>query len=136
LGAGALILLDTHVWVWWLSDPTDLSQKAQHVIEGAIGKNAIAISSISCWELAMLVKLGRLQLDRPLVEWIAASENLPFINFIPVNNEITVDSVNLPEPIHKDPVDRMMIATARIGNWQLVTKDHKIRKYPHVTTIW
>ncbi|OQX17859.1 MAG: hypothetical protein BWK80_38985 [Desulfobacteraceae bacterium IS3] len=72
----------------------------------------------------------------PVEEWIAKSEKLPFIKFIPVDNKIAVASVNLPQPIHNDPADRIIIATAINLNAKLITKDEKILEYPHVKAIW
>ena len=68
--------------------------------------------------------------------WIAKSEMLPFIIFLPVNNSIAVKSVNLPSPLHPDPADRIIIATALSEGVALVTKDEKLLNYPHVETIW
>jgi PIN domain nuclease of toxin-antitoxin system len=69
-------------------------------------------------------------------DWLAKSEALPFVNFIPVDNAIAIKSVDLPEPLHQDPADRIIIATALILGFPLVTKDRGITKYPHVRTVW
>ena len=94
------------------------------------------ISSISVWEVALLVKNKRLKLSMDVLDWIAKSENLPFIQFIPVSNSIAVKSVNLPPPLHPDPADRIIIATALSIGAPLVSKDKKIAAYSHVKTIW
>lgn len=131
-----MILLDTHAWVWWVSSPDLLSATAQKAIDDAVKKNSVFISSISSWEVALLVKQGRLELDRPVQEWIAATEMQDFCDFVPISNAVAIESVNLPEPLHRDPADRMIIATARIHRWELVTKDGKMHEYPHITTLW
>ena len=69
-------------------------------------------------------------------DWVAASEALPFVEFVPVNNSIALKSVQLPGPLHNDPADRIIIATAVSLGAVLVTKDEKIRSYPHVKTAW
>lgn len=69
-------------------------------------------------------------------DWIARCEALPFFNFVPVDNAIGVRSVGLPEPLHRDPADRIIIATALSLGMPLVTQDAKIRGYSHVKTIW
>ena len=94
------------------------------------------VSSISAWEVALLVKHKRLKLSMDVADWIAISENLPFIQFIPVSNSIAVRSVNLPLPLHDDPADRIIIATALSVGASIVTKDKKISDYSHITTIW
>lgn len=67
---------------------------------------------------------------------MAHLESVAEIRFVPVNNKIAMSAVTLPEPIHKDPVDRMIIATAKSYGCPLITADVKIRSYLHVETIW
>lgn len=131
-----MIVLDTHVWIWWLSNPEYLSRMAQRQIENAMEENEIMISSISAWEVALLVAKDRLQLTIDVRDWILKSEQLPFVRFIPVDNEIAVQSVSLPAPIYDDPADRIIIATANISGATLITKDEKILKYTHVKSAW
>jgi len=131
-----MIVLDTHAWIWFASKPEALSKKARKALDAAVQKKNVLISSISVWELALLVKTKRLKLSMDVLDWIAKSENLPFIQFIPVSNSIAVKSVNLPPPLHPDPADRIIIATALSTGALLVTKDKKIAAYSHVKTIW
>ena len=131
-----MIVLDTHAWIWFTSNPEALSQKAREVVEAAVKKKNILVSSISAWEVALLVKKGRLALTMDVTDWIAKSENLPFIQFIPVTNSIAVKSMNLPPPLHPDPADRIIIATALSTGSPIVTKDKKISDYSHVESIW
>ena len=131
-----MIVLDTHAWIWWVSSPEYLSETAKQTIdEAATGKN-IFISSISAWEIAILVSRGRLKLTMTPADWVAASEALPFFDFVPVSNSIALKSVQLPGILHDDPADRIIIATAVSLGATLVTKDEKIRNYPHVKTVW
>jgi len=131
-----MIVLDTHAWIWWVSSPEYLSETAKQIIdEAATGKN-IFISSISAWEIAILVSRGRLKLTMNPADWVAASEALPFFDFVPVSNSIALKSVQLPGILHDDPADRIIIATAVSLGATLVTKDEKIRNYPHVKTVW
>jgi len=131
-----MIVLDTHAWIWWVSSPEYLSETAKQIIdEAATGKN-IFISCISAWEIAILVSRGRLKLTMSPADWIAASEALPFFDFVPVSNSIALKSVQLPGILHNDPADRIIIATAVSLGAVLVTKDEKIRNYPHVKTVW
>jgi PIN domain nuclease of toxin-antitoxin system len=131
-----MIVLDTHVWIWFVSNSELLSNKARKSIDDAIKTNEILISSISTWEVCLLVAKKRLKLTMEVSDWIAKSEMLPFVKFYPVDNAIAIRSVNLPQPIHKDPADRIIIATALITGAQLVTKDDKILDYQYVKTIW
>ena len=131
-----MIVLDTHAWIWFVSNPELVSNKAKKFINKAIKKKGILISSISAWEVALLVMKKRLVLTVDVSDWIMKSEALPFIKFIPVTNSIAVKSVNLAEPLHSDPADRIIIATAISEGFPLITKDDKILTYPHVQTIW
>jgi PIN domain nuclease of toxin-antitoxin system len=131
-----MIVLDTHAWVWFLSNPELLSKKAKRYVDAAVKEKAIMISSISVWEVALLVARKRLILTLELSDWIAKSEMLPFFKFIPVDNSVAIKSVNLPQPLHRDPADRIIIATAISLGAPIVTKDEKILNYPHVQTIW
>jgi PIN domain nuclease of toxin-antitoxin system len=131
-----LIVLDTHTWVWWASRPEQVSERAREAIDLAMEREEICISSISCWEVALLVRKGRLELTMPVEDWIARSEALPFVQFLPLDNRIALRSNHLPGDIHEDPADRIIIATALTLGAPLVSKDTKIRDYPHVETIW
>jgi PIN domain nuclease of toxin-antitoxin system len=131
-----MIVLDTHVWIWFISNPDLLSKRAQKVVDAAVRDQSLLISSISAWELALLVTKKRLELTLDVTDWIAKSEGLPFIQFLPVTNSIAVKSVNLPLPLHPDPADRIIIATALSVGAPLVTKDKKLLTYGAVKTIW
>ena len=131
-----MIVLDTHVWIWFVSNPELLSEKASEAIETSIEENAVLISTISAWEVALLVARKRLKFTLDVADWVAKSEMLPFIQFVPIDNDIAIKSVRLPEPFHDDPADRIIIASALSFGAPLVTKDASIRKYPHVKTLW
>jgi PIN domain nuclease of toxin-antitoxin system len=131
-----MIVLDTHVLIWWINGDPDLGVKARRLIHKARKEGKIYISSMTTWEIAMLLKSGRLVLAMPLNEWIEKIEKLPFVSFVPVDNGIARDAVNLPGDFHKDPADRMIVATARSLNVTLVTCDKKILGYGHVKTAW
>jgi len=131
-----MIVLDTHAWIWFTSKPEALSKKAQKAVDAAVKEKNVLVSSISVWEVALLVNKKRLKLSMDVTDWIAKSESLPFIQFIPVSNSIAVKSVNLPQPLHPDPADRIIIATALSIGAPLVTKDKKISDYAPIKTIW
>ena len=131
-----MIVLDTHAWIWWVSNPDFLSDKAKQIIDEAVTNRNVLISSISVWEVAILVSCGRLKLTMNPDDWVAASEALPFFDFVPVSNSIALKSVQLPGVLHNDPADRIIIATAISMGAVLVTKDEKIRNYSHVKTVW
>lgn len=84
----------------------------------------------------MLVAQGRIALSMDVAEWLSYVGNIEGVSFVPVDNEIAVKSTELPGEFHKDPADRLIVATARKFAAPLVTADEKIRTYPHVRTIW
>jgi len=131
-----MILLDTHAWVWFISNPEKLSKKADNAIKKARNENEILISSISAWEVALLVSKKRLELTMDVSDWISCSEKLPFIRFIPVDNGIAVRSVYLPQSFHNDPADRIIIATSMKHGAPIITMDGKILNFPHVQSVW
>ena len=131
-----MIVLDTHTWIWFISKPEVLSKRAKKAVSAAVKEKSVLISSISAWEVALLVIKKRLTLSLDVTDWIAKSEGLPFIQFIEISNAIAIKSVNLPQPLHPDPADRIIIATALSVGVPLVTKDKKLLNYPHVETIW
>lgn len=129
-------MLDTHAWVWWLSQAPDLPRRVRQRIERSIEEEALYVSSISVWEVTLLVKRGRLELTMEIGDWLGASEALPQVRFVPVDNRIARRSVQLPDPLHSDPADRIIVATTLQLGAALITKDDKLRNYPHVETIW
>jgi PIN domain nuclease of toxin-antitoxin system len=131
-----MIVLDTHIWLWWISNPDQLSPAARDAIDLAVTGKGVIISSISVWEVALLVKKGRLKLSVEVRDWVRKTEDLPFVRFVPVDNTITLRSVDLPGNFHPDPADRIIAATAMTMGLPLVTKDDKIRNYQHLKTIW
>lgn len=131
-----MIVLDTHALIWWISKPEKLSSKARKEIEKNSKKQEIIISTISTWEIYLLIKNNKLELSQDVDSWIQKVEQLSPVLFVSVDNTIAAKSVNLPEPFHKDPADRIIIATALTIGATLITSDRKILKYPHVRSLW
>lgn len=131
-----MIVLDTHTLIWWVSGDASLSKKAKAAINKELAGGDIIISCISAWEIAMLVECERLTLSMDVGSWLATVAEIEAVRFMPVDVEISLKSVGLPGDFHKDPADRMIVATARSLAVPLVTKDEKILAYPHVKTIW
>lgn len=131
-----MIVLDTHTLVWWVTGDAALSKKAKSVIERELDGGEIIVSAISAWEITMLVEKDRLVLSMDVSSWLATVAEIEGVKFLPVDVEIANKSVVLPGEFHKDPADRMIVATARKLAVPVVTKDEKIQSYPHVKTIW
>lgn len=132
-----MITLDTHSLIWWVSSPEKLSDKAIKTIDRELKrKGEILVSSISVWEIYILVKKRRLELVMDVDVWFEKIESLNFVQFVPVDNKIAAKSVMLPEPLHNDPADRIIIATSLLYGAPLITSDTKILNYPHARSIW
>lgn len=130
-----MILLDTHAWLWWLDDPDRLSSPARQAIDDAVADDAVHISAISAWEVAMLIQKGRLDIGRSADDLVAATGALAFVHFVDVDPRVAVRSVtvDLPQP---DPADRLIAATADFLGLALVTADRHLRDAAWLRTVW
>lgn len=131
-----MIVLDTHALIWWVTGSALLSKKAKVAIEREHSYGELIVSSITAWEIAMLVDQQKLTLSSDLRSWFAVVSSIPSIKFVNVDVDILLRSVALPGPFHKDPADRLIVATAQKLSAVLITKDQKIRAYPQVKTMW
>jgi PIN domain nuclease of toxin-antitoxin system len=126
-----MIVLDTHIWIWWVHGDPLLSAATRALID-SFEQTGIAISAISCWEVAKLVERGRLTLPCPTSAWLQQALAYPGVQLIELSTQICVESTQLPGKFHRDPADQIIVATARILDVPLVTVDDKILKYQHV----
>ncbi|NOZ30112.1 MAG: type II toxin-antitoxin system VapC family toxin [Chloroflexi bacterium] len=129
-----MIVLDTHIWVWWVHGDEHLTPTQVEIIT-AHEEDAIGISAISCWEIAKLAEYGRLELPCPLEEWFEQALSYPGVHLLALTPEIAIESTRLPGQFHRDPADQIIVATARVYDCALVTSDERILDYPYVTTV-
>lgn len=129
-----MILLDTHVWIWWVNNDSQLSEPMRRRIH--TGEHAgLGVSVISCWEVANLVRVGRLDLTGHAMDWIRLALRYPGVRLVPLTPRIAVEANELPEPFHRDPADRILVATARVRRCPMLTADRKILDYPHIMLV-
>ena len=131
-----MIVIDTHVLVWWLTRAPGLSRKAERTLAAHGDPGQIVVSAISLLEIATAVRRGRLELTIPLDQWLADMNSLPEIRVEPVSAEIAALAGSLAEPMHGDPADRLIVSTAFTLGVPLVTGDKKLQEYRGVKTIW
>ena len=139
-----MILLDTHVVVWWANgDRLRLSATVLAAIDQEIesagqpgGSPGLLVSAISCWEVAMLVNRGRLALSLDVQRWLALLASHPAVRLLALDPAVAVAATRLPEPCHADPADRFLVAQARELGIPLLSADSKIRSYAHVQCLW
>ena len=127
-----MILLDTHIWVWLVSESDRLTPSQRMSIvnqtDGGLG-----VSVFSCWEVAKLVERERLTLSLPVSEWIDRALSYPGTSLLDLTPAIAVESTQLPGVFHRDPADQILVATARVWQIPLATQDASILEYPHVS---
>jgi PIN domain nuclease of toxin-antitoxin system len=128
-----VIILDTHIWVWWVHGDAHLPDHYRTYLEGQ-ETQGLGVSVISCWEVAKLVEYSRLTLPCPVAEWLDQALAYPEIRLLELTPRIIVESTQLPGTFHRDPADQLIVATARMYHCPLVTVDTKILAYPHVQT--
>ena len=131
-----MILLDTCVIIWDALEKSQLSEKALNAINKADEFNALIISDISIWEIAMLIKKERIKIDTTASNLINLYLQTRNISVIQISPEVAEISVNFGEEVNKDPADRIIAATSIIQNAQLVTADKNLIKSKVVETVW
>ena len=133
IGTKVMFLLDTHAFVWLVSDQKKLSESAKRLI----GENAgnLFISSITAFEIALLVKRERLILPLAPSEFMDRAMVQHGIEEFFINRQILFHAVSLPD-IHNDPFDRIIISTAHLSKMAIITKDRNIRSYLRITVVW
>jgi PIN domain nuclease of toxin-antitoxin system len=122
------VLLDTHIWVWWLTAGSGLSGVEREALDTAAARTELSISAISLWETQVLHAKGRLELPLPFAEWLTRAADPRMISIIPVDLQVVLALEELPSSFHGDPADRLIVATARARSMPLATRDSNIRK--------
>jgi PIN domain nuclease of toxin-antitoxin system len=133
-----LLLLDTHVWLWLNAGSPDLSTKTRETINGAAAAGTLRIAAISLWEVALLASRGRIVLGKSIGLWLEEALADPGPDIDPLSPQIAVESYALPDVFHRDPADRLIVATARVANATLMTRDRRILDYAargHLTAV-
>lgn len=125
-----MIILDTHIWVWWVDGGSQLPPDYAELIQRE-ARTGLGVCAISCWEVAKLVELGRLVFSVPVEQWLTQALQPP-VQLLPLSPEVAVGSTQLPGTFRRDPADQLIVATARFYECRLVTLDRLIRAYPHV----
>ncbi len=128
-----MILLDTHIFIWWIDDSSRLSQRHRQIIQER-QDDGLGISIYSCWEIAKLVEYGKLELKFSIEDWLEIALSHPNLSAIDLTIPIIIKSTQLPG-FHKDPADQIIVATSIILGIPLLTADEKIIAYPDVITL-
>ena len=125
-------LLNTHAFIWWVTDDSQLSANARNVI--ADSGNILFLSVVSAWEIVIKNKLGKLTLPEPVEQYIPGRLAINRFESLPIQMSHVLQVASLPS-IHRDPFDRILIAQSQVENLPIVTIDQQITQYL-VQTIW
>ncbi|MHC5933985.1 type II toxin-antitoxin system VapC family toxin [Nostoc sp.] len=125
-------LLDTHAFIWWVTNDPKLSANARNVI--ADSGNILFLSVVSAWEIIIKNKLGKLTLPEPVEQYIPSRLAINRFESLPIQMSHVLQVASLPS-IHRDPFDRILIAQSQVENLPIVTIDQLITQYL-VQTIW
>jgi PIN domain nuclease of toxin-antitoxin system len=127
------LLLDTHVWIWAIEGPGKLGPKMRRLLLDV--SNPRAVCTISTLELARLVSAGDVTLQISIEEWVEKTLGDLKADTLPVTHEIAIEAYRLPEPFHRDPADRQIVACARLNEFTVATADERILKWKQVASI-
>ena len=127
------LLLDTHVLIWTQQDSPRIGKLTRKILLDP--KSALWISAVTALELSRLVWGNRLELGRSTSEWLQNAIESLGLKTIPIENRIAIEAYHLPEPLHPDPADRLLVATTRLEGLKLLTADDRLLNYAHAQTI-
>jgi PIN domain nuclease of toxin-antitoxin system len=128
-----VIIIDTHIWVWWVQNDSRLIQKYQNLLN-EYESQGLGLSIIYCWEVAKLIEINRLTLPVSIDEWLKLALAYPGIQLLNLTVPIIVQATQLTG-FHKDPADQIIVATAKVYQCPLLTVDSKILNYSNVETL-
>ena len=129
------VLLDTHILIYWLGTDLRLSVEQKRVLEQASPENPLWVSDITLWEIATLYNLKRLSLHLPLRDWLEAATAPPLVQRVGISPAIAAAVAALPSSFHRDPADRIIIASAQLLGATLLTHDKQIIQSALVPTL-
>lgn len=128
-------LLDTHILIYWLGEDERLSAQQKELLENASPENPLWVSDITLWEIATLYNLKRLSLPLPLRDWLEAATAPPLVQRVGISPAIAAAVAALPPSFHRDPADRIIIASAQLLGATLLTRDARIIQSGLVPTL-
>ncbi|MBD2503007.1 type II toxin-antitoxin system VapC family toxin [Anabaena azotica] len=128
-----MIILDTHIWVWWVQNDSRLTKQHQQWLKD-YESDGLGISILSCWEVAKLVEKNRLILPLAIDKWLEVALAYPGVQLLNLSLPIVIDSTQL-SGFHSVPFDQLIVATARFYNCPLLTADNKILNFNGVRTL-
>ena len=129
------VLLDTHVWVWWLTPRSPLSRRERDTLDLLAARREVCLSAISLWEAQMLHRKGRLEVPFSFADWLEQAADERMLRVLPLDTQVVLALDALPDSFHGDPADRLIVATARAHSLPLATRDAAIRR-SRAVRVW
>lgn len=129
------VVLDTHVWVWWLTPGSSLPGIERKALDAKAARRELFLAAISMWEAQVLHTKGHLELPMPFPDWLARAADDRVISVLPLDIDVVLALDSLPASFHGDPADRLIVATARRHAMLLATHDTAIRR-SRVIRLW
>lgn len=129
------VILDTHIWVWWLLADSPLTDRERRALDRIAADKGVFLPAICQWEVQMLYRKKRLELPVPFSTWLRRAASSDMLTVLPLNTDAVIAADDLPTSFHGDPADRMIVATARAHDLPLATRDVAIRK-SRLVKLW
>jgi len=129
------LVLDTHAWVWYLASPEVLPKGLVRTLDEARAREALHISAITPWEVAVLAQKGRIAFSLEPRRWLEEALRVRGIGVVPLDAGVALEAAYLDLP-HPDPADRFILATTLKLGAVLVTKDERLRRYARSRSLW
>lgn len=130
-----MIILDTHIWLWWLLGDGNLTEKERQALDQKAMESKLAISWVSIWETEMLERKGRIELYPDFSTWVLAATDPQIAHMLPADIDLVVAQRQLSESFHGDPADRLITASSILSGYPLATHDKRIQS-AGCCTIW
>ena len=129
------VVLDTHIWIWWLLADSPLTDRERKALDGLAADKNLYLPAICQWEAQMLHSKKRVDLPLPFASWLRRATAANMLTVFPLNADAVIEVDGLPTSFHGDPADRMIVATARVHDLPLATHDEAIKK-SRLVKIW
>jgi PIN domain nuclease of toxin-antitoxin system len=121
-------LLDTHAWIWWVDNDPRLRRAELDALDNLADDNRPRLCDISLWEVATLVERKRLSFRIPFADWVQAAAHSRTVQLLPISAAIAAEVAALPTTFHRDPADRVIVATSRVMRLAVLTRDRRITR--------
>ena len=129
------VLLDTHIWLWWLTGSQELSASERRALDRCAEAQQLCLPVISLWEAQMLHGKKRIELPLPFADWLRRASAPGVVRLVPLDTEVVIALDRLPRAFRGDPADRLIAATALAYRLPLATRDEHIRR-SRAVRIW